>query len=87
MPLDPYDKAAGMDYFTAATALAKLYRNGVTTNTFNPNMVSPAVQKYWADITQPLGAGRFVCDWSEQPVRKLRDRRVERDDESDGAGV
>ena len=57
MPLDPYDKAAGMDYFTAATALAKLYRNGVTTNTFNPNMVSPAVQKYWSDITQPLYPG------------------------------
>jgi Carboxypeptidase regulatory-like domain len=57
MPLDPYDKAAGIDYFTAATAMAKLYRNGVTTNTFNPNMVSPAVQKYWADITQPLAPG------------------------------
>jgi hypothetical protein len=57
MPLDPFDKAAGIDYFAAATALAKLYRNGVTTSNFSPNMVSPAVQKYWADITQPLAAG------------------------------
>jgi len=57
MPLDPYDKAAGIDYFAAATALAKVYRSGVTTNTFNPNMVSPSVQKYWSDITQPVAPG------------------------------
>jgi hypothetical protein len=67
MPLDPYDKAAGMDYFTAATALAKLYRNGVTTNTFNPNMVSPAVQKYWADITQPLYPGGSYAIGANSP--------------------
>jgi hypothetical protein len=60
MPLDPYDKAAGMDYFAAATALAKIYRSGVTTNQFNPNMVSPAVQKYWSDITQPAGTGAYA---------------------------
>lgn len=57
MPLDPYDKAAGIDYFQAATALAKIYRSGVTTNQFNPSMVPANVQKYWADITQPLAAG------------------------------
>ena len=57
MPLDPYDKAAGMDYFAAATALAKLYRAGVTTNTFKPSMVSASVQKYWSDITQPVAPG------------------------------
>jgi hypothetical protein len=57
MPLDPYDKIAGMDYFTAATALAKLYRNGMTTNQFNPNMVPANVQQYWTDITQPAGPG------------------------------
>ena len=67
MPLDPYDKAAGMDYFTAATALAKLYRSGVTTNTFNPNMVSPAVQKYWADITQPLNPGGSYAIGANSP--------------------
>ncbi len=57
MPLDPYDKAAGIDYFAAATALAKVYRSGVTTNTFNPNMVPASVQKYWSDITQPVAPG------------------------------
>jgi hypothetical protein len=39
MPLDPFDKKAGIDYFTAAMALAKLYRSGLTTNQFNPSMV------------------------------------------------
>jgi hypothetical protein len=57
MPLDPFDKAAGIDYFAAATALAKIYRSGVTTNNFNPNMVPANVQKYWADITQPVAPG------------------------------
>jgi hypothetical protein len=63
MPLDPYDKKAGMDYFQAATALAKIYRqevaNGVSdpTNTFSPGMVSGNVQQYWNDITQPLAPG------------------------------
>jgi hypothetical protein len=57
MPLDPFDKKAGIDYFTAATALAKLYRNGMDTNQFNPSMVPKSVQQYWADITQPAGPG------------------------------
>jgi hypothetical protein len=57
MPLDPYDKIAGMDYFAAATALAKLYRSGMTTNQFNPSMVPANVQQYWTDITQPAGPG------------------------------
>jgi hypothetical protein len=57
MPLDPFDKKAGIDYFAAATALAKLYRNGLTTNQFNPGMVPKNVQQYWADMTQPLGPG------------------------------
>ncbi len=60
MPLDPFDKKAGIDYFTAATALAKLYRNGLDTNQFNPNMVPKSVQQYWADITQPAGTGSYA---------------------------
>jgi hypothetical protein len=60
MPLDPFDKKAGIDYFTAATALAKLYRNGMDTNQFNPNMVSKSVQQYWTDITQPAGNGSYA---------------------------
>lgn len=57
MPLDPFDKKAGIDYFQAATALAKIYRSGVTTNNFNPNSVPANVQQYWADITQPVAPG------------------------------
>jgi Carboxypeptidase regulatory-like domain len=57
MPLDIHDKASGLDYFQAVTALAKVYRTGVTDETFNPNMVSPAVQKYWADIIPAPAAG------------------------------
>ena len=63
MPLNPYDKKAGIDYFTAATALAKVYRqqlaagSGTPTNSFNPNSVPANVQQFWADITQPLAAG------------------------------
>jgi hypothetical protein len=57
LPLDPFDKKAGIDYFTAATALAKIYRNGVSTDQFNPNAVPASVQQYWQDITQPLAPG------------------------------
>jgi hypothetical protein len=57
MPLDPFDKKSGLDYFQAATALAKVYRNGMTTNQFNPSMVPANVQQYWTDITQPVAAG------------------------------
>ncbi len=57
MPLDPYDKKAGLDYFAAATALAKLYRAGETTNQFNVSQVPANVQQYWTDITQPVAPG------------------------------
>lgn len=67
MPLDPFDKAAGMDYFQAATALAKLYRNGMTTNQFNPASVPANVQKYWSDITQPLAPGGAYAIGSLSP--------------------
>lgn len=57
MPLDIRDKGTGLDYFTAVTALAKLYRSGVTSQNFNSSMVSAAVAKYWQDILQPLQSG------------------------------
>ncbi|HVM74006.1 MAG TPA: carboxypeptidase regulatory-like domain-containing protein [Candidatus Saccharimonadales bacterium] len=59
MPLNPYDKKAGMDYFKAATAMAKLYRSGVTTNQVaaNPSLIPANVQQYWQDITQPVAPG------------------------------
>jgi hypothetical protein len=60
MPLDPYDKKAGIDYFQAATALAKIYRTGTDTNQFNPSMVPANVQQYWNDIMQPAGSGAYA---------------------------
>ncbi len=60
MPLDTYDKKAGIDYFTAATALAKVYRpqlaagNSAPTAAFNPAQLPANVQKYWTDMIQPL---------------------------------
>ena len=52
-PLNFKDKASGIDYFTAVRAMAKLYRNGTTTDNFSDSQLSPAVQQYWKDIIQP----------------------------------
>jgi len=56
MPLDPFDKKSGLDYFKALTALAKIYRPGESTQTFMGQLSSvPAnVQQYWKDMIQPL---------------------------------
>jgi Carboxypeptidase regulatory-like domain/TonB dependent receptor len=56
-PLDLKDKASGLDYFTATTALAKIYRQGVSTQNFNPSMVPANVAQYWADVISPLQPG------------------------------
>jgi hypothetical protein len=63
MPMDPFDKKAGIDYFTAVTALAKLYRSasrggqGVTSGAFTDSMVSSKVVQYWQDMIQPVKPG------------------------------
>jgi len=57
MPLNLKDSKSGLDYFTALTALAKIYRTGEKTQDFNASQVSPQVAQYWADILQPLQAG------------------------------
>jgi len=56
MPMDLKDQNSGVDYFSAATALAKLYRAGVPTSSITPAMVGPTAA-YWQNMTQPLGAG------------------------------
>jgi len=56
-PLDLKDPATGMDYFTALTALAKIYRTGLSTDNFNPSMVPANVAQYWTDIMSPLAPG------------------------------
>jgi hypothetical protein len=54
MPLDIFDKKSGLDYFKATTALAKVYRTGVASDSFNASMVPANVAQFWADQLQPL---------------------------------
>jgi hypothetical protein len=62
-PLDIYDAKSGIDYFTAATALARIYRpalaagNTTPTATFNPSQLPKNVQQFWTDTIQPLAPG------------------------------
>ncbi|MFI5072700.1 MAG: carboxypeptidase regulatory-like domain-containing protein [Terriglobales bacterium] len=56
-PLDFVDKKSGLNYSKAVTALAKIYRTGVSSNNFNASMVPANVAQYWADVLQPLQAG------------------------------
>jgi hypothetical protein len=63
-PEDIVDPKTKIDYFTAATALAKLYRQGIPTASVTPAMVGPAAA-YWQNILQPLkpgGAYSLVCN-------------------------
>jgi len=67
MPLDIYDKKAGIDYFNAEVALAKVFRpqlnsgNNAATLSFNPNQVSSKVQAFWTNQIQPLApAGAYT---------------------------
>jgi hypothetical protein len=54
MPLDIVDKKSGLDYFKATTALAKIYRTGLASDSFSASMVPANVAQYWADVLQPL---------------------------------
>ena len=56
MPLDLVDQSSKADYFSAVTALAKLYRQGVPTSQITPAMVGPTAA-YWQNMTQPLKPG------------------------------
>jgi Carboxypeptidase regulatory-like domain/TonB dependent receptor len=55
-PENLVDPKTKVDYFTAATALAKLYRQGIPTSSITPQMVGPTAA-YWGDILQPLQPG------------------------------
>ncbi|HKV23648.1 MAG TPA: carboxypeptidase-like regulatory domain-containing protein [Candidatus Acidoferrum sp.] len=54
-PLDLVDPKTKIDYFTAVTALAKLYRTQPYGSTVTPAQVGPTAQ-YWYDILQKLPA-------------------------------
>jgi hypothetical protein len=57
IPLNFKDPGTGVDYFTAVTALAKIYRTGVSTDQFDPSMVPANIAQYWANVIQPLQPG------------------------------
>ena len=63
MPLDIYDKASGIDYFTAEKALAKVFRPQLVagvpnpTASFDPKQLPAKVQQFWTDQIQPLAPG------------------------------
>jgi hypothetical protein len=62
MPLDIRDQKSGIDYFTAETALARVFRpqlasGNTATLSFKPNQVSSKVQSFWANQIQPLAPG------------------------------
>lgn len=63
LPLDIFDKKAGIDYFKAETALAKIFRPELLANktdatvTFNPSQLPANVRQFWVDQIQPLAPG------------------------------
>ncbi len=62
-PEDIRDPKSGVDYFAAATALAKVYRQGVPTSSVTPALIGPTAS-YWGNILQPLkpgGAYSLLC--------------------------
>lgn len=58
MPLDIIDKKAGMDYFTAATAISKM---GFAGNVATSNNLGPAA-KFWQDLLPTLQSGQQYLD-------------------------
>jgi carboxypeptidase family protein len=56
-PLNLKDPKSGVDYFTAASALAKVYRTGVDDSTFTNSMLPANVVQYWQDMVQPVTPG------------------------------
>jgi hypothetical protein len=58
-PLNLVDPATKTDYYTAVTALAKLYRAGVPVSQITPATVGPTAQ-YWTDILQASPSGSYA---------------------------
>jgi hypothetical protein len=52
-PIDLYDPSNGIDYFSAATALAKLAQKGYTPSQINDNLVGPTAA-FWHDMISKL---------------------------------
>jgi hypothetical protein len=58
-PLDLVDPATKVDYYSAVTALAKLYRAGTPVSSITPASVGPTAQ-YWSDILQASPSGSYA---------------------------
>jgi hypothetical protein len=56
-PVNLFDPKTGVSYFQAITALAKIYRQGGLSQSFNPSSLPANIQQYWVDMMQPLQAG------------------------------
>ena len=58
-PVNLVDPKSHLDYFTAVTGLAKVYKNAnpPAATAVTPQMVGAANAQYWTDIIQPLKAG------------------------------
>lgn len=62
-PLNLVDRKSGVDYFTAATRMSQLYRQGVPTSQINSSLVGPTAA-YWKNMVHPLkngGAYSLTC--------------------------
>jgi hypothetical protein len=61
MPLNYVDpKNKKLDYFSAVTALAKLYRQGIPTSSITSATVGPTAA-YWSDLLRPGGGYDLFC--------------------------
>jgi hypothetical protein len=63
-PLNLVDRKSGIDYFTAATRMSQLYRQGIPTSKVNNALVGPTAA-YWQNLMQPLkngGAYSLTCN-------------------------
>ncbi|HMI51934.1 MAG TPA: TonB-dependent receptor [Candidatus Saccharimonadales bacterium] len=65
-PLDLVDPSTKVDYFAAATALAKLYRQGIPTADITPAMVGPTAQ-YWYNMLQHVPSYGLFCSGGNTP--------------------
>jgi hypothetical protein len=62
-PLNLVDRKSGVDYFSAATRMSQLYRQGIPTSQINAGLVGPTAA-YWKNMMEPLrngGAYSLTC--------------------------
>lgn len=74
LPLNIYDKKAGIDYFNAEIALAKAFRPALkagqtdATVHFDPSQLPKNVQQFWMDQIQPDKMGNPIVTSTTNPI-------------------